>query len=60
MLLTATVSGFTLAPLVCSVLNSVTSATISLLIPVMLVLASLAAVVAAFVVTTDDSDVYSV
>ena len=44
-------------PLACSALNSVTSATILLLIMAMLVLASLAAVTAAFVDTTVASDV---
>jgi len=60
MLFTATVSGLTLEPLACSALNSVTSATILLFITAMLVLASLAVELLAFVDTTVASDVKSV
>lgn len=59
-MLTATVSGFTLVPLACNVLTSAINAVIALFIMAMLVLVLFAVVLAVFVVTTVDSDTYSV
>lgn len=59
-MLTETVSGFTLVPLACSVLTSAINVVIALFIMAMLVLVLFAVVLAVFVVTTVDSDTYSV
>lgn len=59
-MLTATVSGFTLVPLACNALTSAINVVIALFIMAMLMLVLFAVVLAVFVVTTDESDTYSV